>query len=97
MAPAKSASIAAGPALNVFQSIFTPGPRALSKKPLAFPTIAWECVMLGNAPTRIVFAVRCPQTGRQTRRHIVSHRITLIASCLFTLRSPPNHGKNTGG
>src|SRR5258708_1966303 len=49
IAPAKSASIAAGPALHVFHSICPPGPRARSKRPLPFPTIACEWVMLGNA------------------------------------------------
>src|SRR5271166_846300 len=44
--------MAEGPALNVFQSIFTPGPMAFSNQPLALPTIACGCVILGNAPTR---------------------------------------------
>src|SRR5258708_34121428 len=61
IAPANKASMAAGPALKVFHSIFTPGPNAFSKNPVAFPTIAWECVMLGNAPTRIVGTFPCAQ------------------------------------
>src|SRR5258708_1966307 len=48
IAPAKSASIAAGPALNVFHSIFTPGPRARSKRPLAFPNITHSQAMVGK-------------------------------------------------
>src|SRR5581483_2047219 len=54
IAPAKSASIAEGPALKLFHSTFTFGPMAFSKRPFAFPTIAWGCVMFGNAPTRTV-------------------------------------------
>src|ERR1700685_4413253 len=53
MVPAKSASIAEGPALKPFHSIFTPGPMAFSNHPLLFPTIACGCVTFGNAPTRI--------------------------------------------
>src|SRR5271167_4151384 len=53
IAPANNASIAEGPALKVFQSIFTFGPMAFSNQPFAFPTMACAWVMLGNAPTRM--------------------------------------------
>src|SRR6267378_3882525 len=53
IAPANSASIAEGPALKVFQSIVTLGPMRFSNQLLALPTMAWACVMLGNAPTRM--------------------------------------------
>src|SRR5271165_1852136 len=62
MAPANSASIAEGPALKLFHSIFTCGPMAFSNHPLLLPTIAWGCVIFGNAPTRITL---CPAASRQ--------------------------------
>src|SRR3974390_346002 len=54
IAPAKRASIADGPALKLVHCTLTCGPIALSNQPFALPTIAWACVILGNAPTRIV-------------------------------------------
>src|SRR2546426_9594927 len=59
MAPENSASIAEGPALKLFQSIFAFEPSAFSNHPLALPTIACGCVIFGNAPTRMT--VPCPQ------------------------------------
>src|SRR5947209_10608945 len=53
IAPANSASMAAGPALKLFHSIFACGPTAFSNQPLALPIMACGCVMLGKAPTRI--------------------------------------------
>src|SRR6478609_8874919 len=52
MAPAKSASMAEGPALKLVHCTFTCGPMAFSNHPFALPTMAWAWVMLGNAPTR---------------------------------------------
>src|SRR5690348_6691553 len=54
IAPAKSASMAEGPALKLVHWIFTLDPIALSNQPLALPIIGCACVMLGNAPTRII-------------------------------------------
>ena len=45
--------MADGPALKLFHSILTLGPIAFSNHPLALPTMACGCVMLGNAPTRM--------------------------------------------
>src|ERR1700756_1843967 len=89
MAPANRASIAAGPALNVFHSIFTPGPSAFSKNPLAFPTMACECVMLGKAPTRIV-AAPCAQPDTAS----AIHRTKPDKNFLLTLVSPDHHAQN---
>src|SRR5258707_93970 len=83
IAPANKASMAAGPALKVFHSIFTPGPNAFSKNPVAFPTIAWECVMLGNAPTRIVVTFPCAQL--ETDMASDNANPTKQKNCLFTL------------
>src|SRR5215469_12702381 len=58
MAFANSASIADGPALKLFHSTLVSDPMAFSNQPLAFPTIAWGWVMLGNAPTRITVCAR---------------------------------------
>ncbi len=55
MAPENSASIAAGPALNVFASSFVL-PRDCWKKPLFTPTSAGAWVMFGKYPSRMVFA-----------------------------------------
>src|SRR5450631_572701 len=53
IAPANKASIAEGPALKLFHSIFIWGPIALSNHPLFLPTIACGCVILGNATPRM--------------------------------------------
>jgi len=59
MAPANRASIAEGPALKLVHCTLTCGPIAFSNHPLALPTMAWACVTLGKAPTRMVLAVPC--------------------------------------
>lgn len=48
MAPENSASIAAGPALNVSVSSLVPDPNASSKNFFCTPTRAGACVMLGK-------------------------------------------------
>src|SRR5256885_13993724 len=48
-APEKTASAAAGPALNV--SVFGARPRCLAKIPFSTPTSAVACVMLGKKPS----------------------------------------------
>src|SRR5215471_20125815 len=78
IAPANRASTAAGPALNVFHSTFTPGPIAFSKNPFALPTIAWECVMFGNAPTRMVVAPCAQLVSAHATHGINSARIRLL-------------------
>src|ERR1700722_798751 len=65
IAPANRASIAEGPALKLFQSILTCGPIAFSNHPLLFPTMAWECVIFGNAPTRMTL---CPAQSVVARK-----------------------------
>src|ERR1700687_4300331 len=87
MAPANRASIAEGPALKLVHCTLTCGPMALSNQPLAFPTMAWAWVMLGQAPTRMVVcalpetmatsAIKSPQANR-----------------LLTGLSPDDHGEN---
>src|SRR5438477_5024413 len=79
IAPAKSASMAAGPALKVLHSIFTFGPSAFSKEPFALPTMACACVMLGNAPTRTVTG-NCAMPGKHaahTRVASIRNRRTI--------------------
>src|ERR1700737_1861785 len=88
-APANRASIAAGPALKVFHSTFTRGPSAFSKKPLAFPTIAWEGVTFGYAPTRTVLALPCAKTDE-----LAKHSNIAIPRRLFTLAASDDHGQN---
>src|SRR5579871_3777411 len=89
IAPPNKASIAAGPALKLVHCTLTPGPMALSKNPLAFPTMACAWVMLGNAPTRIVTcALPAPAL------HTISIR---TSSFLLTLVSPDNHGQHRFG
>src|SRR5580704_2587090 len=92
MAPANRASIAAGPALKLVHCTLTCGPMALSKKPLALPTMACACVILGKAPTRMVVgACAHPATG------VASHRPTMIQIRLLTLGASDHHGENAGG
>ncbi len=66
---------------------------ALSKKPLAFPTIACACVILGNAPTRMVLASPCAQAAV---KEMEKSRIPRI-DCLLTLVSSDHHGEDAGG
>src|SRR5438876_4246811 len=89
MAPANRASIAAGPALKVFHSILTAGD-AFSKNPLASPTLACECLMFGNAPTRIVVA---PPWAQPATAH-ASHEASTARTLLFTLVSPDYHAEH---
>src|SRR5271170_3521837 len=67
IAPANRASMAEGPALKLFHSIFTCGPMALANQSLLLPTIACGCVMLGNAPTRITSSARAKVSTKPTR------------------------------
>src|ERR1700722_3190783 len=78
IAPANSASIAAGPALKLVHCTLTCGPIALSNQPLALPTMAWACVMLGNAPTRMVFAPPCPQAETEAARANIAIKNRLL-------------------
>src|SRR5689334_13310489 len=59
MAPANRASMAEGPALKLFHSTLAAGRMAFSNQPLALPTMACACVMLGKAPTRMTTS--CPR------------------------------------
>src|SRR5580700_1615462 len=87
IALANIASIADGPALNAFHSIWTPGPTAFSNWPPARPTSAWACVIFGKYPTRKVRgfcwawaakAIKNRIAGRRLKRHgFLSH---LLAS-----------------
>src|SRR5580704_5010332 len=78
IAPAKSASIAAGPALKLVHCTLTCGPIALSNQPLALPTMACACVILGNAPTRMVFAPPCAQAGSETAKANIAIKNRLL-------------------
>src|SRR2546429_1858486 len=78
MAPENSASIAEGPALKLFQSIFTLEPSAFSNHPLALPTMACGCVIFGNAPTRMT--VPCPQPEIEKLRMKTNMMRTLFIS-----------------
>src|ERR1700753_2134975 len=89
IAPAKSASIAAGPALKLVHSTFTCDPMALSKKPLFFPTMACACVMLGKAPTRIAV---CPQAEIEIASTTSPKNLLLV-----TLLASNHHGEDAGG
>src|SRR5579871_5376208 len=93
IAPANRASMAAGPALKLVHCTLTWGPIALSKKPLALPTIACACVMFGNAPTRIMFALPCANpeivTARKSKVPRIERLVTLFAS--------NHHGEDVGG
>src|SRR5277367_4893103 len=80
--------MAAGPALKLVHCTFTCGPMALSNQPLALPTMACACVMLGNAPTRMVVCAQ-PETALQARRIPNTRR-------LLTLVTPGNHGEDAG-
>src|SRR5271170_1321897 len=93
IAPAKRASMAEGPALKLVHCTFTCGPIALSKNPLALPTIAWACVMLGNAPTRMVLALPWAQPEAAVARPSARP----IQILLFTLGAPDHHGEDAGG
>src|SRR5689334_19687047 len=74
IAPAKSASIADGPALKLFHSTLAREPIALSNQPLFFPTIACGWVMLGNAPTRMTVCAP-PMAFRTTNTHARTNRL----------------------
>src|ERR1700726_3752837 len=87
MAPPNKASMAAGPALKLVHCTLTCGPMALSKKPLALPTMACACVMLGNAPTRIVVCAGLDAATPSAIRSTMRKR-------LLTLLAPDNHGQN---
>src|SRR3954468_15735907 len=54
MAPENNASVASGPALNVFVSILTFLPSALEKNSLLTPTIGVAWVRFGKYPSRRV-------------------------------------------
>src|SRR5258708_40093995 len=72
--------MAAGPALKLVHCTLTCGPMALSNHPFAFPTMACACVMLGNAPTRMV---ACAPLGRAEATKVrtkTTFLITLLAS-----------------
>src|SRR5436309_15735151 len=90
MAPENRASIAEGPALKLFQSIFTLEPSAFSNHPLALPTIACGCVIFGNAPTRMT--VPCPQPEIDRLRM----KTSMIRTFLFISSPVPvnYHGQN---
>src|ERR1019366_8150905 len=96
IAPANKASMAEGPALKLFHSIFTPDPIDFSNHPLLLPTIAWGCVIFGNAPTRITL---CPATNaeelnnsaRTARRPSVARTPSLAKS----FRTPTTFGTRT--
>src|ERR1700722_14241537 len=92
IAPANNASIAAGPALKLVHWTLTCGPMALSKKPLALPTMACACVILGKAPTRIVLALPCPEAAAAVARNNVA-----MIRRLITLLAPNYHGQNAAG
>src|SRR5580704_17316789 len=70
------ASMAEGPALKLFHSILTLGPIAFSNQPLALPTIACGCVMLGNAPTRMTVWLN-PWEAANKRK------VTIISALIF--------------
>src|SRR5690349_1053477 len=91
IAPANRASIADGPALKLFHSTFTFGPMALSKNPLAFPTIACGWVMFGNAPTRTVFCEN-PSTANSTTKSKVPKTLLFIFSPVWIAMY--NHGQD---
>src|SRR5580700_1890205 len=92
IAPANSASIAEGPALKLVHCTLTCGPIALSNQPLALPIMAWACVMLGNAPTRIVLAA--PWAHPETTN--ANQRENPTSILLFTLVASDDHGQNAG-
>src|SRR5258706_2031042 len=76
IAPANSASIAEGPALKVFQSIVTLGPMRFSNQLLALPTMAWACVMLGNAQTRLTLCAEA--VTRKNNKKIAAIKPRLV-------------------
>src|ERR1700682_4489975 len=90
MAPENSASIAEGPALKLFQSIFAFEPSAFSNHPLALPTMACGCVIFGNAPTRMT--IPCPQAEMEKMRT----KTDMIRIFLFIPSPVPmsHHGQN---
>ena len=96
IAPANSASIAEGPALKLVHCTFTCGPMALSNQPFALPTMACACVMLGNAPTRIVLALPCahPDTTAANHRPTATRIFYLF---LLTSGASNHHGEDAGG
>src|SRR5208282_2825668 len=77
IAPANRASIAEGPALKLFHSILTCGPIAFSNHPLLLPTMACGCVMLGNAPTRIVFCAPASAPSK-INNHAEAKKLRLV-------------------
>src|SRR5271156_1488154 len=93
IAPANSASMAAGPALKLVHWTLTCGPMALSNHPLALPTMACACVMLGNAPTRIVFVPPCAPAEIAVASASMS---IVMQQRLFTLLASDHHGENAG-
>src|SRR5208337_3183096 len=86
IAPPNKASMAEGPALKLVHCTFTCGPMALSNQPLAFPTMACACVILGNAPTRMAV---CVHPGSAATNPTISPKRSL----LLTLLSPDDHGE----
>src|ERR1700691_751595 len=97
MAPANRASIAEGPALKLVHCTLTCGPMALSKNPLALPTMACACVMLGNAPTRMVLTVPWahPETAVASQSN---NPVNNPANQrLLTLAASDHHGEDAGG
>src|SRR5579871_720457 len=97
MAPAKRASIAEGPALKLVHCTLTCGPMAFSKKPLALPTMACACVMLGNAPTRMVLGAPCAKAAIAEKSVQTNPMIFLVTVFLVSLGASDHHGQNAGG
>src|ERR1700722_5170667 len=98
MAPAKRASMAAGPALKLVHCTLTCGPMALSNQPLALPTMACAWVMLGKAPTRMMAGLpwACAEAAN-ARATIASQKARPIQIRLLTLRAPDYHREDAGG
>src|ERR1035438_9250340 len=90
IAPANKASIAEGPALKLFHSILTCGPIAFSNHPLLLPTIAWGCVILGNAPTRMTV---CAPARTPSKKNKPTQTKSL---CLVMTRPLRQHGQHVG-
>src|SRR5437764_9187291 len=81
IAPAYRASMADGPALKLFHSIFTPGPSALSNQPLAFPAMPWGWVMFGNTPTRTTVGFCALAINESAAKNTNTRRAQLFIFC----------------
>src|SRR5271169_165367 len=90
IAPANKASIAEGPALKLFHSIFTCGPIAFSNQALLLPTIACGCVMLGKAPTRMTV---CPAANAPSTKNklVQTRKLRLVMAHV-----PRRYGQHVG-